>query len=47
MWDVVELRDDVVPVVWPCGTVCLGSEMAEEDGGFVCLMSMELMRISK
>ena len=23
VWDVVELRDDVVPVVWPCETVCL------------------------
>ena len=23
LWDVVDLRDDVVPVVWSCGTVCL------------------------
>ena len=33
------MRDDVVPVVWPCKTVCLvglGWEVAEEkDGWFV------------
>ena len=23
MWDIIELGDDVVPVVWPCETVCL------------------------
>ena len=39
VWDVVELRDNVVPVVWPCETVCLASVVRSGRGGGrrVCL----------